>query len=114
MVARTTAESIDSKLPAEPLGEWLKRTTGVSTVSWQIDRTCGTGMTTGLSAMNTCPETTLRLPNGEEVTVLLIIKHAGEALEGPPGLRIVYVEAEDGSHYRDSDRLSDLPSLLRR
>jgi hypothetical protein len=114
MVARATAESIDATLPAEPLGEWLKRTTGASTVSWQLDRTCGTGVTKGLAETNTCPETTLRLPGGEEATVLLIIAHASEGLEGPPRLRIVYVEAEDGSRFRDSDRLSDLPSLLRR
>jgi hypothetical protein len=113
MVARATADNIDSTLPAEALGEWLKRTTGVSAVSWQVDRTCGTGIATGLAETNTCPETTLRLPDGGEATVLLIIKHAGQGLEGPPRLRIVYVESEGGTRYRDSDRLSDLPSLLR-
>jgi hypothetical protein len=112
IVARTTAQNVDPTLPAEPLDAWLQRTTGVSAVSWQINRTCGADVPTGLAETNTCPETTLRLVDGEEATVLLLIQHAGKGLAGPPRLRIVYVEAEDGSRYRDSDRLSELPGLI--
>jgi hypothetical protein len=111
LIDQTNAVDVDPTLPSEPLNTWLKRTAHVNDIVWELDETCGAGSAAGV-AEHTCLQTTLHLLGGEEATLLLAFEQVDGRLAAKPRVRIVSVDFPDGSHYRDSDRLSDLPQLI--
>jgi TonB family protein len=113
LVQQTHVSQLDSGLPDQPFGTWVKLIVGQRAgVTWQLtdcgeqaDVSSGTG-----GDHQACVETTALLPDERKVVVLISVGTFKQGIVGKPKFRFAVVERR--RELFDVPRLRDLPQMF--